>query len=633
MTLKDQLKFCSECQNKKFDPNRGIVCGLTDNKPDFVDYCASFDGDIAKVKLKQEQAVEEISNEALLETLPHEAKDKLRKYQSFGFAIFGGSLVAILAAIVWAALTVATKYQTSWAAIGIGLAVGFSIQFFGAGIDRKFGVLGAILAILACMLGNVLSILGLAAIEEQVAFLDMLSFLSPLVSIYLIINSFEPIDLVFYGLAGFEGYHFAFRKMPKNLSQPKAFVPAMQILRQPLALTSAVAIGFVLIFVSLNSSQEKISYYESGDISSKGKYIHGLAEGPWEYYYDEGGLLSKGSYVNGKEEGQWTYYRVDSFITMTKEFHRGIEHGEFIEYGDEGEIFQRGEYAYGRQNGRWTVYFENQDVMSKGFFQADKQVGKWIFYHENGAVKGSGLYEDGSKIGRWKLYDEEGLLTEETIHYQDPFEVEYVNVLDANKKPMIVDGNGILKLYHDNGKLALTGRVKDKKREGDWTYFNQKGRKFLVERYSEGIGSVHEIYDQNNYPLVHNGSGDFVGYFASGLVELEGKYLKGQKEGSWVLYFDKNGKKISETENYVNGLLEGNCVSYFEDGSIYIEGAFVAGKRHGDWKWYKQDGSLDSEVSFVEGKKQGDQPFYDMFGNVFKVETYDKDKLKETRLF
>ncbi len=42
MELKQQLVFCKQCENKKFDPNTGIVCALTQRKPDFLENCKDF---------------------------------------------------------------------------------------------------------------------------------------------------------------------------------------------------------------------------------------------------------------------------------------------------------------------------------------------------------------------------------------------------------------------------------------------------------------------------------------------------------------------------------------------------------------------------------------------------------------
>jgi len=45
MELKQQLSFCKQCENRKFDPNTGIVCSLTLRKPDFLVSCKDFSQD------------------------------------------------------------------------------------------------------------------------------------------------------------------------------------------------------------------------------------------------------------------------------------------------------------------------------------------------------------------------------------------------------------------------------------------------------------------------------------------------------------------------------------------------------------------------------------------------------------
>jgi len=42
MELKQKLIFCKQCQHKKLDTQVGIVCGLTNNKPDFEETCPSY---------------------------------------------------------------------------------------------------------------------------------------------------------------------------------------------------------------------------------------------------------------------------------------------------------------------------------------------------------------------------------------------------------------------------------------------------------------------------------------------------------------------------------------------------------------------------------------------------------------
>ncbi|MBO6518277.1 MAG: RDD family protein [Bacteroidia bacterium] len=42
MTHQERLTWCATCSNRKFDPNRGVICGLTMNYPTFEGTCVSY---------------------------------------------------------------------------------------------------------------------------------------------------------------------------------------------------------------------------------------------------------------------------------------------------------------------------------------------------------------------------------------------------------------------------------------------------------------------------------------------------------------------------------------------------------------------------------------------------------------
>jgi hypothetical protein len=54
MNLKERLEFCTICENRKVDFKTGLVCNLTNLKPEFEDTCEFFkkDGKEAERKLK-----------------------------------------------------------------------------------------------------------------------------------------------------------------------------------------------------------------------------------------------------------------------------------------------------------------------------------------------------------------------------------------------------------------------------------------------------------------------------------------------------------------------------------------------------------------------------------------------------
>ncbi len=45
MTRPEHLAFCKVCKNQKFEPEQGIICGLTNSIADFDGYCKDFEED------------------------------------------------------------------------------------------------------------------------------------------------------------------------------------------------------------------------------------------------------------------------------------------------------------------------------------------------------------------------------------------------------------------------------------------------------------------------------------------------------------------------------------------------------------------------------------------------------------
>ena len=71
--MSEKIKICSTCKNRKMDIQRGIVCNLTDTKPEFEFACASYSADeaaVAREKAKTEdQSLEAFGDNEVKETL------------------------------------------------------------------------------------------------------------------------------------------------------------------------------------------------------------------------------------------------------------------------------------------------------------------------------------------------------------------------------------------------------------------------------------------------------------------------------------------------------------------------------------------------------------------------------------
>jgi len=148
------------------------------------------------------------------------ALQQLRSQQSLVAGLGAGGLAAAVGAALWAAITVFTGYQIGWMAVGVGFLVGLAVRAAGKGIDPVFGVLGACLSLLGCAAGNLLAVCGLAAQQESMALLEVLSRLDADVVRQLMVATFSPMDLLFYGIALYEGYKLSFRQLaPDELSR------------------------------------------------------------------------------------------------------------------------------------------------------------------------------------------------------------------------------------------------------------------------------------------------------------------------------------------------------------------------------------------------------------------------------
>lgn len=140
-------------------------------------------------------------------------RQRLESEQNLPLALAAGAAASLAGAAVWAGVTVVTGYQIGFMAIGIGFLVGFAVRSLGKGITNTFGVVGAFWSLLGCALGNLLAVTGVVAREQGVAFSSALSQLNPELIQQLMVAFFNPMDLLFYGIALYYGHRLAFRRL------------------------------------------------------------------------------------------------------------------------------------------------------------------------------------------------------------------------------------------------------------------------------------------------------------------------------------------------------------------------------------------------------------------------------------
>ena len=125
--------------------------------------------------------------------------------------LISGGIAMLLGAVIWGAVTYFTEYQIGWMAIGVGFLVGIAVKFFGRGKTAVFGISSAVLALIGCVLGNLIFYAGFIAREEGASFFEVFFFFlfTPAALIELFSVAFEFMDVLFYGLAAWVGFSTA----------------------------------------------------------------------------------------------------------------------------------------------------------------------------------------------------------------------------------------------------------------------------------------------------------------------------------------------------------------------------------------------------------------------------------------
>lgn len=140
-------------------------------------------------------------------------QQQLESQQNLVAGSAAGIAASLVGAATWAGLTVATGYQIGFMAIGVGFLVGYAVRLGGKGVTSTFGFVGAFSALLGCALGNLLAVTTFVANDEGMGLLEALPQLTPTLAAELMIATFSPMDLLFYGIAIYEGYRLSFRQL------------------------------------------------------------------------------------------------------------------------------------------------------------------------------------------------------------------------------------------------------------------------------------------------------------------------------------------------------------------------------------------------------------------------------------
>jgi hypothetical protein len=145
---------------------------------------------------------------------------RMEAEQNLSLGIMGGLVAAVNGAVLWALVAAILHIESAAIALVIGFLVGQGVRIFGKGVTISFPIAGALLAILGCVLGKVLSACALYASKENVevtsVFLNLLT--RPFAALRVLKLMTGPLDALFYILAICEATKLSFRHAVFNQS-------------------------------------------------------------------------------------------------------------------------------------------------------------------------------------------------------------------------------------------------------------------------------------------------------------------------------------------------------------------------------------------------------------------------------
>jgi hypothetical protein len=143
----------------------------------------------------------------------HKYSQLMKEKQNIALGIIGGIAALIIGLAAWTGTMLLVSYKLDWMALGVGLLIGYSVRLLGKGVEPKFGVIGAVLAFIGSVAGNLLTACIIFANGKSISFFSVLPQLNPKTVLYFLKAVIGPFDVIFCLGAILIGYYFAFKPL------------------------------------------------------------------------------------------------------------------------------------------------------------------------------------------------------------------------------------------------------------------------------------------------------------------------------------------------------------------------------------------------------------------------------------
>jgi len=320
-----------------------------------------------------------------------------------------------------------------------------------------------------------------------------------------------------------------------------------------------------------------LNFYESGQISSNGKWDEKGLDSVWTFYDKNGNILRSISYDKNLKNGFYTVFDTAQVISFLGNYVNDTLQGSFKKF-KKGNLIEEGFYKNGLINGKLKEYDENGNAIS-------------LLNFKDG-VEGDGIVInrtiDGKKSGLWQKFDKNDNLIQQEIY--------------LNGELVTNEGSGGVsfkfeKEYFGNGQLKNQ-------------YMTQEGYKNGIQINYDSLGNKRASYSYKNDTLLAKG------WFTT----------EGSKDSLWEYYNSNN--TLSYNGSYKDGQKDGLWVYYFNNGNVEQKGRYSENLPHGEWLWYYLNGQLRRQENFYHGKYNGEVKDFDKKGNIIQDRNYTFNTLE-----
>jgi len=145
----------------------------------------------------------------------YDLAESLLSEQKLVSAAIAGAIAMVVAAGIFGVMA-SGGVSFSFMTAGIGVVIGFTMQFLGRGIATKFAVVASVYAVLGCLLGNLFAVVIYVARVNSVSFADVL-LNTPIADLAgWIMSDLQFVDIIFWIAAIGAAAYFAKRRLSRE---------------------------------------------------------------------------------------------------------------------------------------------------------------------------------------------------------------------------------------------------------------------------------------------------------------------------------------------------------------------------------------------------------------------------------